>query len=201
MNLDSIRKFLKGHTGVLSIVTFVLGFFFGPGFFWQYRTIEISEQKLLIDKIRLENDLRKQILDIQNEITNKGKDYLVARDKYQRLKGKGPLGPEEYSIQNQYNFIKATMIKLISDYNILEAKLSQLEKRKPIFFDPYRIIPPPGPKDLRVEQKNNQVHATWKWDEDEVITEVYKNLKSLYELHGQKFSSEKKPEPVHPSQK
>jgi hypothetical protein len=124
MNLESFGKSINTNTWIIAVITFMLGLLFGPGLLWQYKNISISKEKLFIEKTKLECEIRKQLLELQNEIINKSKNYIDVRDRYLREKGSEK---QNYELQNQYEGIKSTMVKLISNYNVLEAKLPTLE--------------------------------------------------------------------------
>lgn len=194
MDLKAVKIFISSHVWVGSIVAFFIGFLFGPGFIWQYKNIEISERRLLIDKIKVENDIRKQMVDLQNDISNKAKEYIEVRDRYRKEKGKNKM--VEYSLQNQYLSISSTMVKLFTDYNILEIKLSQLETRGAVYFSPARIIPPPAPKDLEVKKgEDGHDYLVAKWEEDEVTKVVWQNIENLCKQYGIEIRApEKKPQ-------
>ena len=186
-NLRMLRNKAQENIWAFGIVAFLIGTILGTGSLWSYFDHDISNKTLQIEKIQLENQLQEKLLSLHSTIIDETSRYIEVRDAHNS-------GGADYNLQNQYVLRKANMIKLVSDYNAIEAKLSTSEKRQPNWFKINKLLPPLAPRVKFRDTDQSQTHDPGNNLElfidvepmqDEVVVEVVRNLKLLFEQYGQ----------------
>lgn len=94
------------HSNLLPILTFVLGGMFGTGTIWNWKSSQIDDARLLIEKSKASLELREKMSELFIEIT-----------KYQSDASKR---------NTDYKTYKLT----IENFNSIERNLTKIEKRK-----------------------------------------------------------------------
>ncbi|MEK6679491.1 MAG: hypothetical protein AABY39_08760 [Nitrospirota bacterium] len=182
----AIKQFINKHSWAITFFAFFIGLILGPGSLWKYLEYGISEQKNILEQVKIENDLQTNLLGLQDRIIGSVKEYIEIRDKYYTYKNVEDKKEIKYQLNTDYSKIKSQMIKLVSDYNSFEAKLSILEQRQPIFFNIAALIPPLPPI-LDIDYKK-QAFVINK-QSDEVLQGVEANLKNLFKQYNQKYTT------------
>lgn len=82
----AIKQFINKHSWALTFFSFFIGLILGPGSLWKYLEYGISEQKNILEQVKIENDLQTNLLGLQDRIIGSVKEYIEIRDKYYTYK-------------------------------------------------------------------------------------------------------------------
>ncbi len=126
--------FVRRNAWLWSVLTFAVGFVFGPGIVWQYAELRSRAEARADDRIRLERELYERLQVLANDVLSKFPRHFILRDAFFEDK-------EAYEQRTERLALDQKLVSLIGEYNRLEAKLARLENRKPRWF----VVPVPRP--------------------------------------------------------
>lgn len=174
---------------VFSIVAFLFG---GSGFVWSYLGYGLDARESYRADVELARQLQSDMAEIQREIIDFVPEYLELRDVRNE--------DGTYVLGNEYISAKYQLIKLVADYNALEARRSFVEEIQPRWFPVGPMIPPMAPTLHGLTPvgftKPGEVLVEIDYDlnYDQVLAGVRADLKRLYEDYDQEYPSEPVPE-------
>ena len=123
-----IERLKKNLPIVGVVIAFVIGTIVGPGAFWQWQPHEL-------DKVTKTTDLRKQENDLYSKIIDISVEYGKSMERRDMFAAKAKMTNREINanreVTNNMLRLKAQLDLLKDDFTALEAKLSQIEGRRP----------------------------------------------------------------------
>lgn len=190
---EKMNKFVHDKPWWVIIGTAIIVFFLGSsGVIWDYLGYSLDERRDYRESVELARQLQSDMTAIQKEIIDFAPKYLAVRDVRN--------DDGEYVLGNEHVLAATRLIKLVSDYNRLEARRSFVEETQPRWFPIGPMIPPMAPKGLEftpietVRDGKVLMNVTWDNNYDKVLAGVRDDLKRVYEEYDLEYPSAPIPE-------
>ena len=150
----------------------------------------LKSESAALDQIRSEKELYERLQNLQNEVSSSLGKYaklrdghiarqLVCRSRYPISTCTVPNTPED----TEYHVLAARLVTLVAQYNRLEAKLAQMESRKPRWFVLPLAPTPPNITKIESSAAGNEIHFYLM--PDELLLGIEADLRTLFKEYAQ----------------
>lgn len=138
----------------------------------------IKSNTTSLEQTKLEKDYYERLQNIQNEVSSELPKYIKLRDRHFA-------NHRDYQTDNEYFVLMTKLAASIAQYNRLEVKLSELERRKVRWF--VVPVPPLAPQNLRIETSpGGRVSIVSDvLVPDPLAAKVSEDVKAIFEDYGQ----------------
>jgi hypothetical protein len=82
MKITHIKQFVTHYAWAGTIIGFVVGFLFGPGFIWKYVEFRQKDRSAGIEQLRVEKELYERLQVLQNQTSSALLRYIPLRDRF-----------------------------------------------------------------------------------------------------------------------
>jgi|GEM_PF-1493501 hypothetical protein len=168
-------------------ICFIVGAVLGTGALWKFLDYRNKSNAASREQTKLEKDYYERLYGIQNEVSSELVRYIEVRDRHFA-------NHKDYQTQIEFFVLMNKLATFIGQYNRLEVKLAQLERRNVKWF--VIPVPPLPPANVRIEiREGKQFLVCDPPIPDPLRARVSEDVKAIIESYEGQPTPSDKPKP------